>query len=113
MFSVQAWTWWTSATPSRAAKASATSVRLTSPGPAFFRQTRVGRHEKPFTCLKLRTMYVNTVDAPSHETAASAVTPLGHVLRRLKIDELPQPVLGTSAWSPATLHDSNPQIQWE
>ncbi|RIK83695.1 MAG: lipid carrier--UDP-N-acetylgalactosaminyltransferase [Hyphomicrobiales bacterium] len=65
-------------------------IRLTSPGPAIFRQERLGRNEKPFVCLKLRTMYVDTGDHPSHEVGASAVTPCGRVLRRLKLDELPQ-----------------------
>jgi O-antigen biosynthesis protein WbqP len=35
-------------------------------------------------------MYLNTGDAPSHETKASAITPVGHFLRRTKLDELPQ-----------------------
>ena len=65
-------------------------IRWTSPGPALFRQTRVGREEKPFTCLKLRTMYRDTADAPSHEVGRSAITPVGKHLRRLKLDELPQ-----------------------
>lgn len=65
-------------------------VRLSSRGPAIFRQTRVGLNEKPFTCYKLRTMYADTRDAPSHETATDAVTPAGKWLRRLKLDELPQ-----------------------
>lgn len=66
------------------------AVRLTSRGPAIFHQTRIGRHEAPFTCYKLRTMYVDTPNAPSHETSVASVTPLGQWLRRLKLDELPQ-----------------------
>ncbi|MCC7250826.1 sugar transferase [Hyphomicrobium sp.] len=66
------------------------AVKLTSPGPAIFRQTRIGLREQPFTCYKLRTMYAETRNAPSHETPASSVTPVGRWLRRLKLDELPQ-----------------------
>jgi len=65
-------------------------IRATSHGPAIFRQTRVGLQERPFTCYKLRTMFSDTRDAPSHETSVSAVTPVGKWLRRLKMDELPQ-----------------------
>lgn len=65
-------------------------VRMSSPGPAIFRQIRLGRHEEPFVCLKLRTMSQGTPSAGTHEVSGAAVTPLGKVLRRLKLDELPQ-----------------------
>ena len=65
-------------------------IRLTSPGPAIFRQTRVGLNEKPFNCLKLRTMYRGTGNVPTHEAGASSITPVGKLLRRFKFDELPQ-----------------------
>lgn len=65
-------------------------VTLDSPGPPIFRQRRVGRNQVPFTMLKLRTMARDTTTAASHEIAKSAVTRAGAVLRRTKIDELPQ-----------------------
>jgi len=68
----------------------ALAVRATSPGPAFFRQTRVGRGGRPFRLLKLRTMTAQE-SGPSITTAGDArVTPLGRWLRRWKLDELPQ-----------------------
>lgn len=68
----------------------ALAIRATSVGPGLFAQPRLGRAERPFTCYKLRTMSVGTVSAATHEVSATAVTPLGRSLRRLKLDELPQ-----------------------
>lgn len=67
-----------------------TLVRLDSPGPALYRQQRVGRHGRLFTLYKLRTMRVTT--SGSLVTAASddRVTRLGRRLRASKLDELPQ-----------------------
>lgn len=65
-------------------------IRRGSPGPAIFAQTRVGQREKPFVCYKLRSMYQNTGDRPTHEVGASNVTAIGDFLRRSKLDELPQ-----------------------
>jgi lipopolysaccharide/colanic/teichoic acid biosynthesis glycosyltransferase len=68
----------------------AAAVRLTSPGPALFRQLRVGRGGRPFMLLKLRTMRV-AAEGPEVTVLGDArVTPLGRVLRRWKLDELPQ-----------------------
>nr|WP_237452570.1 sugar transferase [Qipengyuania citrea] len=69
---------------------SAVLIRLSSPGPVIFRQTRVGRNQKLFTCLKLRTMRAGTPDLASHMTNSGLITPIGRVLRRYKLDEIPQ-----------------------
>lgn len=56
----------------------------------LFRQERVGRHQKPFTLVKFRTMRPDTASVATHLADASAVTKLGRFLRRSKLDELPQ-----------------------
>lgn len=65
-------------------------IRLDSPGPAVFRQRRVGKRGKEFTCLKLRTMQQDTRQAGTHEISTASVTSVGGFLRRTKLDELPQ-----------------------
>jgi len=68
-------------------------VRLTSPGPAFYHQRRVGENGRMFTVHKLRTMR-NDAEAETGAVWASAndsrVTPLGSFLRRTRLDEVPQ-----------------------
>ena len=59
-------------------------------GPALFRQTRIGRHGKPFTIYKFRTMTVGHAGSSVSVAGESRITPLGAVLRRYKIDELPE-----------------------
>ena len=83
--------------------AAALAVRVTSSGPVLFRQTRIGVDGRPFTMLKLRSMYR---DAEERKAALvrrnegngllfkmrddPRVTPVGKILRRFSIDELPQ-----------------------
>lgn len=59
-------------------------------GSPIFRQERVGRHQRPFILVKLRTMKKETASVASHLASADAITPFGHFLRRTKLDELPQ-----------------------
>ena len=71
----------------------AAAIRLTSKGPALFRQKRFGKDKQLFTVYKLRTMSTKApknMPTNSFTNADSYITPLGGVLRKLSIDELPQ-----------------------
>lgn len=56
----------------------------------LFVQTRIGQFGNSFRLYKLRTMHASTLDVPSHEATEAQITPLGKLLRRTKLDELPQ-----------------------
>jgi len=68
------------------------AVKLTSPGPAFYRAKRAGKGNSPFDMFKLRTMYAGSdpSDRRITEPEDSRITPVGAFLRKFKIDELPQ-----------------------
>ena len=79
------------------------AIKLTSPGPAVFRQVRAGKHGKPFTMYKFRTMVTdaemlqaellafNEMSGPVFKIDGDPrITPLGRVLRKWSVDELPQ-----------------------
>jgi len=57
--------------------------------PLFF-QERVGRYRRPFTLIKFRTMDADTASVASHLASRSSITRLGALLRKTKLDELPQ-----------------------
>jgi undecaprenyl phosphate N,N'-diacetylbacillosamine 1-phosphate transferase len=67
------------------------AVKLSSAGPGFLHQTRIGAGERPFRLHKLRTMTVDPGRVLTQTmTKDPDVLPVGRVLRRFKIDELPQ-----------------------
>lgn len=81
----------------------AVCVRLSGPGPVLFRQTRIGLGGQPFTMLKFRSMHADAERRLSEVIGQSEragvcfklardprVTPVGRILRRLSLDELPQ-----------------------
>lgn len=70
----------------------AVAIRLESPGPAIFRQQRMGRGGKPFTIYKFRSMVANAPRMGPELTQVNdpRITRLGHVLRRTSVDEFPQ-----------------------
>lgn len=76
----------------------AIAIRLDSPGPVIFRQQRMGFRARTFTVYKFRTMYVETetgdAEAARHsamtQTGDARITKFGRLLRRSRLDELPQ-----------------------
>lgn len=114
------------------------AIRLTSPGPAIFRQARLGRDQRPFTMFKFRTMrygcddeihraYVSQQLGESIDRSEDAappgptqfyklasdprVTPLGNWLRRSSLDELPQ--LVNVLLGEMSLVGPRPVLAWE
>ena len=78
-------------------------IKLDSPGPVFFRQTRVGKWGKTFPCYKFRSMYIDAEERKAELMAFNEadgvvfkmkndprITRVGRIIRKLSIDELPQ-----------------------
>jgi len=65
-------------------------IKKESPGPIFFKQSRVGLNGNSFTCYKFRSMHVNSKFNPYTQENDSRIFPFGNTMRQMRIDELPQ-----------------------
>jgi len=70
----------------------AAAIKWGSPGPVFYRGQRVGRYGKPFRIFKFRSMVVNAekIGGSSTSDHDPRITPIGKLMRKCKLDELPQ-----------------------
>jgi len=86
-------------------------IKKESPGPIFFKQTRIGLHGKPFTCYKFRSMHIHTVteDGVYTQDKDLRIFPFGQFMRKSRIDELPQ-ILNVIK---GEMHILGPRAEWD
>jgi len=65
-------------------------IGLLDTGSPLFIQVRLGKNKTPFKLIKFRTMKINTATVPTHLNSKANVTKYGKILRKTKLDELPQ-----------------------
>ena len=84
-------------------------IKKESPGPIFFKQTRIGLNGKPFTCYKFRSMHVNSEFNPYTQQNDYRIFPFGNIMRKMRIDELPQ-LLNVFK---GEMHLIGPRAEWD
>ncbi len=84
-------------------------VKKESPGPVFFRQSRIGLNGKPFMCTKFRSMHVNSHFDPYTQKNDTRIFPFGSFMRKTRVDELPQ------MWNvlKGEMHFIGPRAEWD
>lgn len=65
-------------------------IKIHDGGPIIFKQKRIGQYGEEFLFLKFRSMPVNTPNVASTETQKLKITPIGKIIRRTNLDEIPQ-----------------------
>ena len=86
-------------------------IKKESPGPIFFKQTRIGINGKPFTCYKFRSMHIHTVTEDGVYTKEQdlRIFPFGQFMRKTRIDELPQIINIIKG----EMHLIGPRAEWD
>ncbi len=84
-------------------------IKKESPGPIFFKQSRIGLNGKPFTCYKFRSMHVDSKFNPYTQDNDSRIFPFGNIMRKMRIDELPQLINVFKG----EMHLVGPRAEWD
>jgi len=84
-------------------------IKKESEGPIFFKQTRIGLNGKKFECYKFRSMYINREFNPYTQEEDDRIFPFGKIMRKMRIDELPQ------LWNviKGDMHILGPRAEWD
>jgi len=84
-------------------------IRKESPGSILFRQSRVGLNGENFSCIKFRSMHENMEFNPYTEEKDPRIFPFGRLMRKMRIDELPQ------LWNVirGDMHLIGPRAEWD
>jgi len=84
-------------------------IKKESPGPIFFKQTRVGLNNKKFSCYKFRSMHTNSHFNPYTQDNDSRIFPFGQTMRKMRIDELAQFINVIKG----DMHIVGPRAEWD
>ena len=84
-------------------------IKKESPGSIFFKQSRIGLNGKKFTCYKFRSMHHHSAFNPYTHESDDRVFPFGKIMRKMRIDELPQ-LLNVLK---GEMHLIGPRAEWD